>query len=407
MAYGNIHIVYQSIWHLEMQKTMEHGRLKFTPRTGTSATFQPYQFWTQYPPNAENHRSLTSHWSRAQGSNEDGPARLLLAMPWKGMKSSGPEWDCRKPQWLLLNPCLALSCFSFFLPHGLQGIRLNYYIRFILLLYFSDNYISCIAPCYAKRGTSITATTTPTPHTKNKHQWQQKQRHQQQSTAAMAASKNTVLNSLRQYVSPKITFCEQRLSCLSLFCLILGCFISITSVYFASQSAREGGIWKVEMLDLDQPINQLFPHSAFQGPWNDGFYKFYEFPTNKSHPQSDGKGYYVCYSSHWLSESHWLPGLRHFAPAFSVQLSPTRSGTWKSIVPTFPCTSPGTWHLKIWQLRVIRSYLQRSKSLYEPLQSRTYSVQWSHFPDHSRSTWCRESPVKLQDLRKKGWTAFS
>ncbi len=56
--------------------------------------------------------------------------------------------------------------------------------------------------------------------------------------------------------------------------------------------------------------------------------------------------------------------------------------------------------------RTTQSYLQRSKILHEPQQSRPSSVQWNHFPDHPRSTLCRESPVKLPGPQKEGMDCF-
>ena len=68
-------------------------------------------------------------------------------------------------------------------------------------------------------------------------------------------------------------------------------------------------------------------------------------------------------------------------PAFSAQLSPSaRSGTWKSIVPTFPCTSPGTWHLKM-KAMTTKSYSELSSEVQKPWRT----ASKSHFSSSMES----------------------
>lgn len=129
-----------------------------------------------------------------------------------------------KTSLILAKPLLALSCLIILLPHGLQGMRLHQsliYKNYTLLpqAWHQHHYYHHSNHHILKTPVAAEAEAPAAEHSDGSCS---------NNTKCQISKKHTVLNSLRQQVSPKITFCEQRLSCLSLFCLILGYFISIT-----------------------------------------------------------------------------------------------------------------------------------------------------------------------------------
>ncbi len=96
-SYDNYIYCHNSIWHLELQKTMEHNSSQIhLPTLLKSQGTSGERIHTDLEQGQVLHCNRTNFgrwrrsWGQAHGSNEDRPPRLVFGhTPWKGTTASG------------------------------------------------------------------------------------------------------------------------------------------------------------------------------------------------------------------------------------------------------------------------------------------------------------------------------